>query len=248
MHCASNVAELVGRGTRMHRMAANDRYPDAVLFDLLTALLDSWSLWNRAAGDDECGRRWRAEYLRLTYGCGPYRPYEDLVRAAARATGLAESAADRLESGWDSLPVWSGASEVLEVLAPHCRLAVVTNCSARLGHRAAARLGIRWDAVVTAEQAGFYKPDPRPYRMALERLGVPAQRAAFVAGSGYDLFGTSKVGLRTYWHNRIGLALPAGAPAPEVTSPTLDGLPPWLRAIARTEHTACSKTSTPHRP
>ena len=42
------------------------RYPKAVLFDLLTALLDSWTLWNRSAGSEQAGRAWRAEYLRLT--------------------------------------------------------------------------------------------------------------------------------------------------------------------------------------
>jgi hypothetical protein len=30
----------------------------AVLFDLLTGLLDSWTVWNRVAGSEEAGRRW----------------------------------------------------------------------------------------------------------------------------------------------------------------------------------------------
>src|SRR5215831_13267312 len=68
---------------------------------------------------------------------------------------------------------------------------------------AAARLQVPWDVVITAEEAGFYKPHPRLYRLALERLGVAADEAAFVAGSGYDLIGTAAVGLRTYWHNRV---------------------------------------------
>jgi len=38
----------------------------AVPFDLLTALLDSWTVWNAAAGSEAAGRAWRAEYLRLT--------------------------------------------------------------------------------------------------------------------------------------------------------------------------------------
>lgn len=202
--------------------------PKAVLFDLLTALIDSWTLWNATAGSEEAGRRWRAEYLRLTYGCGDYRPYETLVREAARATGLAEAAADALEARWCELPVWSGAQEALDALQGRTRLAVVTNCSARLGELAAARLNIRWDCVVTAEEAGAYKPDPRPYRRALDRLGVAPQDAAFVAGSGYDLFGTSAVGLRTYWHNRIGLARPDAAPGASLERPTLDDLIPWL--------------------
>ena len=69
---------------------------DAVLFDLLTALLDSWALWDAVAGSCEAGRRWRAAYLELTYGCGAYRPYEALVREAAVATGLDAACAETL--------------------------------------------------------------------------------------------------------------------------------------------------------
>ncbi|AIU25583.1 haloacid dehalogenase [Pandoraea pnomenusa] len=204
-------------------------WPRAVLFDLLTALLDSWTVWNRAAGSENAGRAWRAEYLRRTYGCGAYVSYEQLVRMAADQVGLPSSAPQALSDEWCTLPVWDGARELLAALRPHCKLAVVTNCSATLGHQAAALLGVDWDAVVTSEEAGFYKPDPRPYRMALDRLGVPAADAAFVAGSGYDLFGTAAVGLRTFWHNRVGLARPEGAPSPEREAPSLAPALDWLR-------------------
>jgi len=93
---------------------------------------------------------------------------------------------------------------------------------------AAGRLNIPWDCVVTAETAGYYKPDPRPYRLALARIDVPAAEAAFVAGSGYDLFGARAVGLRTYWHNRVALKRPDRAPPANFESPTLDQLIPWL--------------------
>lgn len=202
--------------------------PKAVLFDLLTALLDSWTLWNSVAGSEAAGRAWRAEYLRLTYGCGSYLPYENLVRAAADTTGLPGTAAETLEARWLELPVWSGVQAALDALQGRTRLAVVTNCSVRLGVLAAGRLNTRWDCLVTAEEAGFYKPDPRPYRLALAKLCIEPEDAAFVAGSGYDLFGTSAVGLRTYWHNRVGLARPDGAPAASLERSTLDDLLPWL--------------------
>jgi FMN phosphatase YigB (HAD superfamily) len=100
----------------------------------------------------------------------------------------------------------------------------VTNCSERLGHIAADLLGVPFDVIVTSEQAGFYKPDAQPYRLALQIAGVEAAHAIFVAGSAYDLFGTQKVGLPTFWHNRIGLDAPAGAPDPLIMRPTLDSL------------------------
>lgn len=203
-------------------------FPKAVLFDLLTALLDSWTLWNDVAGSEAHGRAWRAAYLRLTYGCGSYVPYEQLVREAAVATDLPADAADALEARWLELPPWSGAQAALDALAGRTKLGVVTNCSIRLGRQAAGRLQANWDCIITAEEAGFYKPDPRPYRQALAALGVAPHETAFVAGSGYDLFGTSAVGLRTYWHNRVGLARPDGAPPAALERSTLDDLLPWL--------------------
>ena len=197
----------------------------AVLFDLLTALLDSWTVWDKAAGSVERGRAWRAEYLRLTYGCGAYRPYETLVAEAAQTTGMDGDSAARLEAAWTSLAPWPGVTATLAALKRTHRLGVVTNCSERLGHVAANCVGVPFDIVVTSERAGYYKPDPHPYQLALDELALPAERVLFVSGSGYDLFGTAAVGLDTYWHNRIGLAAPAGAPPPLHEARDLAGLP-----------------------
>jgi 2-haloacid dehalogenase len=194
---------------------------DAVLFDLLTALLDSWTLWDRSAGSVPAGRRWRAAYLELTYGCGAYRPYEDLVREAAQATGLDAGAPGRLEAGWDTLMPWDDVGRSLNALRSRWKLGVVTNCSERLGRRAAARLGVPLDVIVTSERAGHYKPDPAPYQLALADLDLPAQHVLFVAGSGFDLFGTARCGLDTLWHNRAGLTAPSGAPTPLAQGPQL---------------------------
>ena len=208
-------------------METPSRYPKAILFDLLTALLDSWTLWNRSAGSEHAGKAWRAEYLRLTYGCGQYVEYETLVKQAAQHVGLSAAAPQALEDNWLELAPWTGAVAALQQLHPHCKLAVVTNCSNRLGRLAASLLPVQWDAVVTAEEAGSYKPDPRPYQLALDKLNVSHEEAAFVAGSSYDMFGTAAVGLRTYWHNRIGLPLVSGARTPETESTTLDSLVSW---------------------
>lgn len=197
----------------------------AVLFDLLTALLDSWTVWDRAAGSSGRGRAWRAQYLKLTYGCGAYRPYETLVAEAAVAVGMDASYAKKLEAAWHSLAPWSGATETLAPLRKTHRLGVVTNCSERLGQIAADCVGVPFDVIVTSERAGYYKPDPHPYQLALDDLALPAHRVLFVAGSGFDLFGTAAVGLDTYWHNRIGLAAPDGAPRPLAQACDLAGLP-----------------------
>jgi len=199
---------------------------DAVLFDLLTALLDSWSLWNSVAGSEEAGRKWRAEYLRITYETGAYRPYKDLVASAAEAVGLDRDLADRLDARYAELKPWPGVlPAVSKLAAAGIKLGIVTNCSRRLGMIAADQVGLKFDRLVTAEDAGWYKPDPRPYQVALDQLGVRPDRCLFVAGSAYDLIGTAKVGLPTFWHDRIGMVAPPDAPAPLAHERTLAELP-----------------------
>jgi 2-haloalkanoic acid dehalogenase type II len=198
---------------------------DAVLFDLLTALLDSWTLWNGVAGSEESGRKWRAAYLRRTYAAGRYRPYETLVAEAASEVELPPALAVRLASRYDELKPWPEVRDVLgTLLCRGLRLGVVTNCSEALGATAVACTGIHFDVVVTAERVGYYKPDSRPYEQALAELGATAGQCVFVAGSAYDLFGASRVGLPTYWHDRIGMKPPPNVPAPLAYHRTLHPL------------------------
>ncbi len=176
---------------------------DAVIFDLLTALIDSWTLWNSVAGNAEDGMKWRRRYLEITYGCGAYRPYETLVREAAKDVGLPERFGDELERRWGELATWPEAGEVLKKIP--VPLAVATNCSIRLGRQAAERVGVPFRLIETAESVGFYKPQPEVYRAVLQKLGTEPERTLFVAGSASDVPGAKGVGMPVYWHNRVGL-------------------------------------------
>lgn len=180
--------------------------PRVILFDLLSALLDSWSLWDDIAGGEGPGRRWRMEYLKRTYATRAYVPYLDLVADSAESVALPRALAGRLEARWDELAPWPGAPMALRELARDLPLGVVTNCSDTLGQRAADLVGAPFRAVVTAESAGFYKPDPRIYAAGAEALAAQPDEALFVAGSPFDVVGARAAGLRVVWHNPLGLA------------------------------------------
>ena len=94
---------------------------------------------------------------------------------------------------------------MLTDLAGSVPLGVVTNCSNELGRRAAERVGVPFDVVVTAERAGAYKPRPEPYHYALEELAVAPEAVLFVAGSPNDLIGAGAAGMPVWWHNRVHL-------------------------------------------
>jgi 2-haloacid dehalogenase len=177
--------------TAMTAPNPSTRAYEAVLFDLLTALLDSWKLWNSVAGNEAAGRRWRAEYLKITYAAGEYLPYEDLVARAAHDVGLSRDLAKELGARYAELEPWPGVRDALARLhGEGIRLGVVTNCSEELGRIA--------------------------------------------AGSAYDLFGTAKVGLPTWWHNRANMIAPENAPAPLVCRDELATLPAYVLGGAET--------------
>ncbi len=202
----------------------NVRRYDAVLFDLLTAVLDSWTLWAEVAGDPRAARRWREQYLTLTFSTGRYVPYESLVAQAAVMQGLDPALAQRLTQARGQLRPWPEAPRVLAAIAATMRIGTVTNCSDKLGHQAASLAGVPFEVTVTAQSAGVYKPHPEPYQQALDTLALPAGRVLFVAGSPYDIPGASRIGMDVWWHNRIGM--PAhSAHRPIAEHRSLDPLP-----------------------
>lgn len=183
---------------------------DAVGFDLLTALLRTWPLWEEVAGDEAAGRRWHAASQSLLRGCA-YYPFEDNLRQAAAQAGLAPQRPDELIRRWGDFAPWPDTPGVIAALTG-VRTFIVTNCSDVLGRRAAERAGT-FDLVVTAERAGAYKPDPRAYRAALDALGLVPERVLFVAGSAHDVGGATRVGMQVYWANRGAVPPPADATA-----------------------------------
>jgi HAD superfamily hydrolase (TIGR01493 family) len=177
-----------------------DWRPKAIIFDLLTALTDSWSLWGAStpSASSAEGRRWRDIYLQITFGAGAYVPYEDLVRQAAHGANLPPSAPEALLSEWTSLQAWPEVGSVLRTLRKRgYQLGVVTNCSKHLGHIAAhgverfasegSEEGFTFDAIITAEESGFYKPVKSAYEAILTAMGVDPGDVLFVAGSAGDV-------------------------------------------------------------
>lgn len=92
----------------------------------------------------------------------------------------------------------------------------------------AAGLADWFDAVLSAETAGVYKPHPRVYQLALDRLGLPAEAIVFLSANAWDAYAASAFGLRVVWCNRSaqrGERLPG---RPDGVIRALDELPALL--------------------
>src|SRR5262249_2578477 len=95
----------------------------------------------------------------------------------------------------------------------------------------AAKLEPLLDAVLSIEEVGVYKPHPKVYQLAVDRLGVPAGAIAFQSSNAWDAYAASAFGMQVVWCNRYGQRperLP-GAPDRIITSlsdlPALVGAP-----------------------
>lgn len=141
----------------------------------------------------------------------------------------------------DSVPNWpafSDSHEALVALQSRCKLVILSNVDNASFAGSNSRLGITFDAVLTAQDIGSYKPDVRNFRVLLEKartMGVSINQHLHVAQSLFhDHVPAQSVGLQTVWINRYGAkraaagslgATPAAAPVtPHWEFPTLRAL------------------------
>jgi 2-haloacid dehalogenase len=67
-----------------------------------------------------------------------------------------------------------------------------------------AGLTAAFDAVISVDEVGSFKPDRRVYQRALDRLGVAAEAVAFQSSNAWDAHAASAFGMRVVWCNRYG--------------------------------------------
>jgi 2-haloacid dehalogenase len=84
------------------------------------------------------------------------------------------------------------------------RLAILSNGTPQMLAAAVehAGLGGAFDAVLSVEAVGVYKPHPSVYRLACERLGLAAGAIAFISSNGWDAHAAAAFGMRVVWCNR----------------------------------------------
>ncbi len=89
---------------------------------------------------------------------------------------------------------------------------------------ATAKLGDVFEAVLSVETAGVFKPAAAVYQLAVDQFGCAAGAIAFVSSNGWDAQAAAAFGMQAVWCNRGGAPrerLP-GVLAAEIA--TLDGL------------------------
>ena len=82
--------------------------------------------------------------------------------------------------------------------------------------------------MLSVDAAGIFKPSPRVYQLAADRLRLPAARIGFVSSNCWDAIGAKAFGFTTFWINRAGAPVDRHGPAPDRIIATLADLPSLL--------------------
>jgi putative hydrolase of the HAD superfamily len=197
---------------------------DGVLLDLFGTLIPNGGHRDRARSVErmalalrvdpaEFARRWSSTFDERARGA--FGPLEQTISHLATATGRRPSAEElgaavaiRLDFSRSLLVSSDHTLRGLDALrAAGCRLALVSDCTEETPWLwPSSGLHTRFDTVVFSCVEGVRKPDPRIYRLALERLGLDPPRCAFVGdGGSRELTGAERVGLFAFRYNFPGL-------------------------------------------
>ncbi|MFQ5694247.1 MAG: haloacid dehalogenase type II [Nitrospinota bacterium] len=146
-----------------------------------------------------------------------YRPYREVLRAGVRRlfgamnVALTEEEASVLVR---TLPGWPPFPEVRETLlrlGERYRLAILSNIDEDLIAQSVRRMGVRFDAVITAERVRSYKPAPAHWMEMLEACGTSVDRTLHVAASlEHDVRPAKGLGFDCVWVDRHGGGDPGG--------------------------------------
>ena len=157
---------------------------------------------------------WRSKQLEYTWLKSLMGQYEDFNRVTAASLEWAlqaqhvvagDGAKEALVDEYRRLAMFPEVPDALARLSAARPLAILSNGEPSMLEAVVAHNGIRdhfRGGVLSVHDAGIFKPHPSVYRLAEEKLGVPAPLTGFVSSNGWDAAGAKAFGFHAFWINR----------------------------------------------
>ena len=199
--------------------------PKAITFDCYGTLID-WesaiqrffaeSLDMKAMGHvDPRTLQTEWEEIQFRYIQEQYRPYRQVLRDTLRmvfSNYHIPTNNEECDEFADSMGYWKpfpDTKDAIIELQKYVRVVLITNTDDSIIAQTEQTIGVKFDDIITAEQARAYKPSHEGFLLARERLGLKVSQM-WHAGFGfkYDIVPAKKLGYTTVWVNRQGQARP----------------------------------------
>ena len=215
----------------------------ACVFDAYGTLFDVHSAVARlrprvGAQADALSQLWRAKQLEYTWlralmgrHADFWQVTGDALDYALARTGVDPEVREPLMQAYLALDTYPEVPDVLRQLrAAGLRTAILSNGEPSMLAAGASGAGIDGllDAILSVEEVGIFKPHPKVYQLAVDRLGVGADEIAFQSSNAWDVSGAATFGLRAVWINRLGMPPERLPGAAEHELRDLSGLPALL--------------------
>ncbi len=191
----------------------------ACVFDAYGTLFDVHSAAARCRDDlgdkaDELSGIWRQKQLQYTWLRSLMGAHVDFWRVTGDALDYAMAAVElddpaireRLMDMYLQLDAYPEVPAVLGRLKDAgMTTAILSNGAPKMLEAAVRSAGLedRLDRVLSIEDIGVYKPDPRVYRLAVDRTGVAAREICFMSSNAWDATGAAHFGFQVVWVNRF---------------------------------------------
>jgi 2-haloacid dehalogenase len=189
--------------------------PEAFVFDAYGTLYDVYSV---AARCESCfpgkgaqlSQLWRAKQLEYTWQRSlmqRYAPFSTVTREAlaysceALKLELSVAQMEGLMGEYLNLSPYPDVAGALQELKT--KKAVLSNGSPDMLQPLVKNSGFAFDAVLSVDELGIFKPAPQVYELAVKRLGVAKDRIGFVSSNCWDALGAKSFGFSVYWINRV---------------------------------------------
>ncbi len=190
----------------------------ACVFDAYGTLFDVHSAVRRYSSQikesEAVSALWRAKQLEYTWLRSLMGRYVDFWQVTADALdfaletyGISDTVIRQdLLQAYMTLSCYSEVPDVLDRLKRKgIRCAILSNGSPQMLSSAVRNSGLSefFDAVISVDMIGQYKPDPRVYRLAVDELKVEKSKIAFQSSNAWDAAGANAYGFNVVWVNRF---------------------------------------------
>lgn len=190
------------------------------VFDAYGTLFDFNSAVNRHRAlvgpkADALSDLWRAKQIQYTWlrnSMGAYAKFWQVTGEALdhclAAHGIADpQVREKLLGAYLALAPFAEVSATLDKLkGAGQRLAILSNGNPEMLDPMVAESGLadRFEAVLSVDAAGVFKPDQRVYHLVEARCGARPDKVCFLSSNCWDAHGAAHFGFKTLWVNRSG--------------------------------------------
>ena len=139
---------------------------------------------------------------------GAHTPYREIGRRAVSYTltragvPFTDDEARALVAAIERLPAFPDVPAAIGRLRGRYRLAVLSNGDTDMLHNASHHHGVAFDAIVSVDQAGAFKPHRASYETTAEVLRTDIAAICHVAAHPFDCIGAKAGGMRAVYVNR----------------------------------------------